>query len=141
MTAPQRTAYGLQSINPFCNFRVSRKGNCQEPKGDALRTRVQACPVPPCAACTISHRIEASANPENEKGQGRALAFGRRLNGGGLTPGLVRMALVRVRRGVIVVLVRTIRMRLVWMRRIGRRMVRSVLRLVRPSVGSFRRGR
>jgi len=79
--------------------------------------------------------------PENEKGQGRALAFGRRLNGGGLTPGLVRMALVRVRRGVIVVLVRTIRMRLVWMRRIGRRMVRSVLWLVRPSVGSFRRGR
>lgn len=77
--------------------------------------------------------------PENEKGQGRALAFGRRLNGGGLTPGLTRMAFVRVRRGVIVVLVRTIRMRLVWMQRIGRRMVRSVLWLVRPSVGSFRR--
>ena len=74
-----------------------------------------------------------------KKGQGRALAFGRRLNGGGLTPGLARMALVRVRREVIVVLVRTIRMRLVWMRRIGRRMVRAVLWLVRPSVGSFRR--
>ena len=76
-----------------------------------------------------------------KKGQGRALAFKKWLNRGGLTPGPARMALVRVRRGVIVVLVRTIRIRLVWMRRIGRRMVRSLLWLVRPSVGSFRRGR
>jgi len=140
VTAPQRTAYGLQSINPFCNFRVSRKGNCQEPKGDALRTRVQACRVPPwCCTHYFPHNRGKRKPRRMKKGQGQALAFGRRLNGGGLTPGLTRMAFVRVRRGVIVVLVRTIRMRLVWMQRIGRRMVRSVLRLVRPSVGSFRR--
>ena len=116
----------------------------QLPRAQGRRSPNQGASMP--RSSVVLHALfptdsREAQTPENEKGQGRALAFGRRLNGGGLTPGLVRMALVRVRRGVIVVLVRTIRMRLVWMQRIGRRMVRSVLWLVRPSVGSFRRGR
>ena len=138
MTAPQRTAYSLQSVNPFCNFRV------QLPRAQGRRFPNQGRSMPRSSVVLQAlFPIESreTQTPENEKGQGRALAFGRRLNGGGLTPGLARMALVRVRRGVIIVLVRTVRMRLVWMRRIGRRMVRSVLWLVRLSVGSFRPGR
>ena len=84
-SSDRATAYRIwpASINPFCNFRVSRRGNCQEPQGDALRTRVQACRVPSCCCTHYFPQNRGKRKPRRmKKARGRPWLLEDGLNGG-----------------------------------------------------------